>query len=151
SVWMALLILPLAVQWWSVWYPGAEPGGGSFIAQRVLAAKNEQHAIGATLLFNVMHYAARPWPWILVAMVSLVIFPTTPKAEQEVATQWLEATENRDDVALYKKNRESRESLPSDRQKEIRQYLTDSRGVGALAREFPNVEEQFVGHDMAYP
>ena len=61
---ITLLVLPLAVQWWSVWYPGAEPGGGGFIAQRMLSAKNEQQAIKATLFFNVAHYALRPWPWI---------------------------------------------------------------------------------------
>ncbi len=72
---ITLLIIPLAVQWWSSWYPGAEPGGGGYIAQRMLAAKNENHAIGATFFFNIMHYALRPWPWIIVALVSLVIFP----------------------------------------------------------------------------
>ena len=72
---ITLLIIPLAVQWWSSWYPGAEPGGGGYIAQRMLAAKNENHAIGATFFFNVMHYALRPWPWIMVALASLVIFP----------------------------------------------------------------------------
>jgi len=70
-----LLFIPLAVQWWSVWYPGAEPGGGGYIAQRMLAAKNENHALGASALFNVCHYAVRPWPWILVALASLVVFP----------------------------------------------------------------------------
>ncbi|MGI9546159.1 MAG: sodium:solute symporter family protein, partial [Flavobacteriaceae bacterium] len=72
---ITLLIIPLAVQWWSSWYPGAEPGGGGYIAQRMLAAKNENHAIGATFFFNIMHYALRPWPWILVALASLVVFP----------------------------------------------------------------------------
>ena len=72
---IALLIIPLAVQWWSSWYPGAEPGGGGYIAQRMFAAKNENHAIGATFFFNIMHYALRPWPWILVALASLVVFP----------------------------------------------------------------------------
>ena len=67
--------LPLAIQWWSVWYPGAEPGGGGYIAQRMLSAKNENHAIGATLFFNFAHYALRPWPWILVALASLIVFP----------------------------------------------------------------------------
>ena len=66
----------MAVQWWAVWYPGAEPGGGGYIAQRMLAAKDEKNAIGATLLFNFAHYALRPWPWIIVALASLVIFPT---------------------------------------------------------------------------
>ena len=72
---ITLLIIPLAVQWWSSWYPGAEPGGGGYIAQRMLAAKDENHAIGATFFFNIMHYALRPWPWILVALASLVVFP----------------------------------------------------------------------------
>lgn len=70
-----LLIIPLAVQWWSVWYPGAEPGGGGYIAQRMLAAKDEQNAMGATLLFNISHYALRPWPWIIIALCSVLIFP----------------------------------------------------------------------------
>jgi len=72
---ITLLIIPLAVQWWSSWYPGAEPGGGGYIAQRMLAAKNENHAIGATFFFNIMHYALRPWPWIIVALASLIVFP----------------------------------------------------------------------------
>ena len=72
---ITLLIIPLAVQWWSSWYPGSEPGGGGYIAQRMLAAKNENHAIGATFFFNIMHYALRPWPWILVALASLIVFP----------------------------------------------------------------------------
>ncbi|MBR9988856.1 MAG: Na+:solute symporter [Gemmatimonadetes bacterium] len=71
-----LLIIPLAVQWWSVWYPGAEPGGGGYIAQRMLAARSETDATGATLFFNVAHYAVRPWPWILVALASIIVFPT---------------------------------------------------------------------------
>lgn len=72
---IGILIIPLAVQWWSAWYPGAEPGGGGYIAQRMLAAKNESHAIGATFFFNILHYALRPWPWILVALASLVVYP----------------------------------------------------------------------------
>ena len=75
DLYIPLLLVPLAVQWWSSWYPGAEPGGGGYIAQRMLAAKNENHAIGATFFFNVMHYALRPWPWIIVALASLVVFP----------------------------------------------------------------------------
>lgn len=72
---IGILIIPLAVQWWSVWYPGAEPGGGGYIAQRMLAAKDENHAVGATFFFNIMHYALRPWPWILVALASLLVYP----------------------------------------------------------------------------
>ena len=72
---ITLFIIPLAVQWWSTWYPGAEPGGGGYIAQRMLAAKDEKNATWATLFFNFAHYALRPWPWILVGLASLVIFP----------------------------------------------------------------------------
>ena len=72
---ITLFIIPFAVQWWSTWYPGAEPGGGGYIAQRMLAAKNEKHATWATLLFNFAHYAIRPWPWILVGLASIVMFP----------------------------------------------------------------------------
>jgi SSS family solute:Na+ symporter len=72
---LAVFILPLTVQWWSVWYPGAEPGGGSYIAQRMLASKSEKDAVVGTLLFNVMHYALRPWPWIIVALASTIIYP----------------------------------------------------------------------------
>ena len=75
NVLLPFLILPLAIQWWSVWYPGAEPGGGGYIAQRMLSAKSENHAIGATMFFNFVHYALRPWPWILVALASLIVFP----------------------------------------------------------------------------
>jgi Na+/proline symporter len=72
---LAVFILPLSIQWWSVWYPGAEPGGGSYIAQRMLASKTEKDAVVGTLLFNVMHYALRPWPWIIVALASTIIYP----------------------------------------------------------------------------
>ncbi len=72
---VSVLIIPIAVQWWSVWYPGSEPGGGGYLAQRMLAAKDEKHATGAVLFFNVAHYGLRPWPWIIVALCSLVVFP----------------------------------------------------------------------------
>ncbi len=72
---LSLLVVPLVVQWWSAWYPGAEPGGGSYTAQRMLAAKTPGHAVGATLFFNACHYAVRPWPWIIVGLASLIIFP----------------------------------------------------------------------------
>jgi Na+/proline symporter len=70
-----VFVLPITIQWWSVWYPGAEPGGGSYIAQRMLASKTEKDAVVGTLLFNVMHYALRPWPWIIVALASTLIYP----------------------------------------------------------------------------
>ena len=94
-----LLIIPFAVQWWSSWYPGAEPGGGGYIAQRMLAAKNENHALGATLFFNVMHYALRPWPWIIVALASLIVYPD----------------------------------------------------IASISEAFPNISEDKLGQDLAYP
>ena len=72
---VTILIIPIAVQWWAVWYPGAEPGGGGYIAQRMLSAKDEKNAIYSTLLFNIAHYAIRPWPWILIALSSIIIYP----------------------------------------------------------------------------
>ncbi len=99
SVFVPLLIIPIAVQWWAVWYPGSEPGGGGYVAQRMLAAKNEKNAIGATLFFNFAHYALRPWPWIVVALASLLVFPD----------------------------------------------------LSAIKAEFPGIEDQYLGHDAAYP
>jgi Na+/proline symporter len=72
---LSILIVPLTVQWWSVWYPGAEPGGGSYIAQRMLASRTERDALVGTFFFNCAHYAVRPWPWILVALSSMLVFP----------------------------------------------------------------------------
>jgi Na+/proline symporter len=72
---VAVFLMPVTVLWWSVWYPGAEPGGGSYIAQRMLASKSEKDALGGTLFFNVAHYVLRPWPWILVGLASLIVYP----------------------------------------------------------------------------
>ncbi len=99
NIWVPILLIPLAVQWWASYYPGAEPGGGGYISQRMFSAKDEKNAIGATLLFNIAHYALRPWPWILIGLASLVVFPE----------------------------------------------LDDIRRV------FPNLAEDKVGHDVAYP
>lgn len=99
DVWIPVLMVPLAVQWWASYYPGAEPGGGGYIAQRMFSAKSEKDAVGATLLFNIAHYALRPWPWILIALASLIVFPD----------------------------------------------LTDIQSV------FPNLSEDKLGHDVAYP
>ena len=99
SLLLTLFIIPIAVQWWAVWYPGSEPGGGGYIAQRMLAAKDEENAIGASLLFNVAHYALRPWPWIIVALASIVMYPD----------------------------------------------------LASIKTEFPNIKEQYLGDDIAYP
>lgn len=99
SLLISMFIIPIAVQWWSVWYPGAEPGGGGYIAQRMLAAKDENHAVGATLFFNFAHYALRPWPWILVGLASLILYPD----------------------------------------------------LASIKSAFPNINEQYLGEDIAYP
>ena len=94
-----LFILPLAVQWWSVWYPGAEPGGGGYVAQRMLAAKSERDSMKATLFFNVAHYAVRPWPWIIVALASIVVFPDI--ASLQAAFPRINPSIVRDDLAYF--------------------------------------------------
>jgi solute:Na+ symporter, SSS family len=83
SVWMPMLsfFVYLAVNWWATWYPGAEPGGGGYIAQRILCAKDEKNSLLATLWFNIAHYAVRPWPWILTALCSLVLYPALKDKE----------------------------------------------------------------------
>jgi Na+/proline symporter len=92
-----LLIMPIAIQWWATWYPGAEPGGGGYIAQRMLSAKDEKNAIGATLFFNIAHYALRPWPWIIVALASLIIYPTV--ADIQTAFPGIPTNKLGDDLA----------------------------------------------------
>jgi Na+/proline symporter len=150
SALMTVLILPVAVQWWNVWYPGAEPGGGGYIAQRMLSAKNEKNAVGATLLFNFLHYAVRPWPWIIVALVSLAQFPITPPAQQAEARAWLDARPAL--VAQYNNNNTAGAAALDDTARaEIRQRKADAAGTGALARAFPGVDDRFLRHDIAYP
>jgi SSS family solute:Na+ symporter len=73
---LGIFVIPLTVLWWSVWYPGAEPGGGSYVAQRMLAARTESDALFGTFMFQAMHYALRPWPWIVVALASTIVYPT---------------------------------------------------------------------------
>ncbi len=93
ELFLSIFIIPLAIQWWAAWYPGAEPGGGGYIAQRMLSAKNEDHAVGATLLFNFFHYALRPWPWIVVGLASLIVFPDIQSMVDrfpDVSTQYIQ-------------------------------------------------------------
>ena len=84
---VAVFIMPIAVQWWAVWYPGAEPGGGSYVAQRMLASKSERDALGAVLFFNVAHYVLRPWPWILVALASIIVYPELSDIQRALAAR----------------------------------------------------------------
>jgi Na+/proline symporter len=80
SAWMPMItfFVFIAVNWWASWYPGAEPGGGGYVAQRIFSAKNEKHSLLATLWFNVAHYSLRPWPWILVGLVAVVRYQSDP-------------------------------------------------------------------------
>lgn len=97
EVLIPLFIIPVAIQWWNVWYPGAEPGGGGYIAQRMLSAKDEKNAVGATLLFNIAHYALRPWPWIIVGLSSLILYPSLADIHTQfpnISSQYL-----KDDIA----------------------------------------------------
>ena len=93
DLFLSIFLIPLAIQWWAAWYPGAEPGGGGYVAQRMLSAKSEDHAVGATLLFNFFHYALRPWPWIVVGLASLIIFPDIQSMVDkfpDVSTQYIQ-------------------------------------------------------------
>jgi Na+/proline symporter len=83
SAWMPMItfFVYISLNWWATWYPGAEPGGGGYVAQRMFSAKDEKHSLLATLWFNIAHYAVRPWPWILVALASLVLFPNLADPE----------------------------------------------------------------------
>lgn len=84
SIGLATFFAFVGVQWWASWYPGAEPGGGGYVAQRMMSAKNERHAIAATLLFQIAHYALRPWPWILVGLCAMVLYPDLSDADKKL-------------------------------------------------------------------
>ena len=144
ELFISVLIIPLAVQWWAAWYPGAEPGGGGYLAQRMLAAKNEKHAVGATLFFNAAHYALRPWPWIIVALCSLLVFPSDSLDAQKEAEKRLKSAEM---VALIKK-----EDKTPEEEDLIRSLTAQKLGVSSLANEFPkeNLPTDKLGHDVGY-
>jgi Na+/proline symporter len=93
TVFVGVFLIPIAVQWWAAWYPGAEPGGGGYVVQRMLSAKSEKHATGATLLFNFFHYAIRPWPWIIVGLASIIVYPdlqSLSNAFPDIKTQYVQ-------------------------------------------------------------
>ncbi|MGA0846063.1 MAG: sodium:solute symporter family protein, partial [Luteolibacter sp.] len=148
--WLPLLFIPLAVQWWAAWYPGAEPGGGGYVAQRMLAAKDEKNAIGATLLFNFLHYAMRPWPWIIVALASLVVFQIDDPADSAKAKEALESAEWKEKAELVAKNPKA-ESVPENERQQLLTWMAQRDGVGAIREEFPDVHPQYLKQDIAYP
>lgn len=163
STMMTLLILPVAVQWWATWYPGAEPGGGGYIAQRMLSAKDEKNAVGATLLFNFLHYALRSWPWLIVALASLVVFPMSTNQEKADAKAWLTAPQNKAMVEAYQKatpEEKASEKFAMVRRQDL--TLKDLRGIDENA--FRNHEgkkimtpkqiaavDKYMKQDLAYP
>ena len=145
---VAILIIPLAVQWWSVWYPGSEPGGGGYIAQRMLSAKDEKHAIGATFFFNAAHYALRPWPWILVALCSLIVFPFDSQADRTAAIKALETEEMQ---PLVEKWLDDPDSIEEELGKQIEILKIQEKGLTAIKQAFPETDYSKLGHDLAYP
>jgi len=148
ALFIEALIIPLSVQWWASWYPGAEPGGGGYIAQRMLAAKSAKHAVAATLFFNIAHYALRPWPWIIVALCSLVVYPLDNQSEREAAYSTLHAEVMQEQVALWKN---SPESVSAEMRQEIEDLHIKERGLTALRAAYQDVEFNKFGHDLAYP
>ncbi|MFC4993993.1 sodium:solute symporter family protein [Rubritalea tangerina] len=146
---MGLFILPLAVQWWAAWYPGAEPGGGGYLAQRMLAAKNEKHAVGATLFFQVAHYAARPWPWIIVALASMVVFPMGTIKEREAAADQLASPEV---VAIVEQIQTNPEAVSEEDKALVEDLTFTSKGLASLRAGFDEktVPNDKLDHDLAY-
>jgi solute:Na+ symporter, SSS family len=147
---LTLFIIPLAVQWWSVWYPGAEPGGGGYIVQRMLSAKNEQHAVGATLFFNIAHYALRPWPWILIALASLIVFPQDSAQQQADASSELASAEI---AAMVEALKTSPETVSAANKQRITDLQFQARGLSSLRSAFSKqtVPDDKIGHDLAFP
>ncbi len=147
---LVLFIIPLAVQWWSVWYPGAEPGGGGYIVQRMLSAKDEKNAVGATLFFNIAHYALRPWPWILIALASLVIFPMdSPQLRQEAETELISP----EMVAVMENLKNAPQNVSPEVRNKVQQLQFQAKGLTALRQAFPEsaVPNDKIGHDLAFP
>jgi Na+/proline symporter len=156
SQWIPLLLMPIAVQWWAAWYPGAEPGGGGYIAQRMLSAKDEKNAIGATLFFNFAHYALRPWPWIVVALASLVAFPMDSEQDAKKAAELLKTpayVKMIDEVKGFK-------AIPKDQRtkaqeaviKQLMQTQLVAKRVSSIGKAFSHIEDETVmAQDISYP
>jgi Na+/proline symporter len=142
-------LIPLAVQWWSVWYPGSEPGGGGYLAQRMLAAKNENHAIGSVLFFQIAHYALRPWPWIIVALASLVVFPSDKAPEQTVAKVALEARAS-DVAAVTTRAISSLSPAELATLDELKELKATALGCSSILEAFPHTPFDKIGHDLGY-
>ena len=149
AIYIPLFLMPLAVQWWSTWYPGAEPGGGGYIVQRVLAAKNEKHAAGATIFFNIAHYALRPWPWILIALCSIVVFPMDDQSVREMANATLQTEEM---VAIAEKVNQNATDVPQEDVARYHALRIQSEGLTSLRKAFTpkQLPNDKLGHDVAF-
>jgi SSS family solute:Na+ symporter len=145
---IAVFLIPIAVQWWSVWYPGSEPGGGGYVAQRMLSARDETHAVGATLFFNAAHYALRPWPWILVALCSLIVFPTDAPGARDAARAELDAPATKALVAQWSADPDSLDPPTRER---IETLQIQAKGLTSIRAAFPHAGYGKLGHDLAYP
>jgi Na+/proline symporter len=173
-----IFIIPLAVQWWSTWYPGAEPGGGGYIVQRMLSAKDERNATFATLFFNIAHYALRPWPWIVIALATLVIYPKVYNAEN---TNQLKIDKNAFEILSSQNTVEEMEDakatffagsdhvataqieevyfyamanllkVKSNPSKSAKDQVADVKELIPLQLAAPNVTADKIGHDLSYP
>lgn len=149
---MTLLIIPVTVQWWSVWYPGSEPGGGGYLAQRMLAARDEKHATGAVLFFNAAHYALRPWPWILVALASLVVFPKDSPEAQQQALEAVSAPAFVEELAQLSALEKAAALTEADAARliEIKTLYATSKGCRTIFEAFPATPLDKIGHDLGY-
>lgn len=150
SVFVPMLIIPIAVQWWSVWYPGAEPGGGGYMCQKMLSAKNEKHAVAANLFFNFAHYALRPWPWIIVALASLLIFkPDAPSARNEAALE----LQQPEIAPLYEKVLQdfNTTEVPADVREKIVKLHFQKEGLTSIHEAYPHADARYLKNDAAYP
>ncbi len=148
SMVITVLVIPITVQWWATWYPGAEPGGGGYIAQKMLSAKNEKNAIGATLFFNFMHYAIRPWPWIVVALASLIVYEMdSPDAMQQAKA----SLEQPAMVQLAEQIKTAPGSVSEEALAEFEALQYQASGLTSLRENFPSVDKQYLAHDVAYP
>lgn len=148
---MTVLLIPVIVQWWSVWYPGSEPGGGGYLAQRMLAARDEKHATGAVLFFNAAHYALRPWPWILVALASLIVFPKdSPEAQARAAAVLSEPALVEEFNALSSAKAATLDEAQAARLVELKTVYATSLGCRAIYEAFPATPADKIGHDLGY-
>lgn len=149
SVYIPILIIPIAVQWWAVWYPESEPGGG-YMCQKMLSAKDEKHSVGANMFFNFAHYALRPWPWIIVALASLIVFqPDSKEAVTEAETE-LNSPELSKYYSEYTKNFDET-VIPNNLRTKVVDLYFQKEGLSSLHKAFPEAHAQYLKNDAAYP